>query len=119
MKTLLIAFTLISSLLGYNEKTETVKVWGNCGMCKARIEKALKIDGVNTADWNVETKILTVSYDSKTINPDQIQQAVAAVGHDTEKFRATDLAYAKLHGCCSYDREIEKSVSKKTTSNKI
>ncbi|MBC7913606.1 MAG: heavy-metal-associated domain-containing protein [Pyrinomonadaceae bacterium] len=109
METLLIAFTLISSVLGYHEKTATVKVWGNCGMCKARIEKALKIDGVNKADWNVETKMLTVSYDSNTINLDQIQQVVATSGHDTEKFRSADLVYVKLPGCCRYDREKEKT----------
>ena len=109
MKTLLIAFTLISSVLGYNDQTATVKVWGNCGTCKSRIEKALKIDGVNKADWNVETKMLTVSYDSNTINLDQMQQAVAGVGHDTEKFRAADSVYAKLPGCCSYDRKNDKT----------
>ena len=109
MKTLLIAFTLISSVLGYNDKTATVKVWGNCGMCKSRIEKALKIDGVKKGGWDADTKMLTVSYDYNTINLDQIQQTIATAGHDTEKFRAADSVYAKLPGCCSYDRQKDKT----------
>jgi len=37
--------------------TEKFKVAGNCGMCKARIEKAAKsVDGVSGADWDKELK---------------------------------------------------------------
>ena len=38
-------------------KTETLKVWGKCDMCKARIEKIALASGATTADWNVKTKI--------------------------------------------------------------
>ena len=63
---------LLLSLLGYfstataqETKTDTIKVWGNCGMCKATIEKSLKKkDGVLSKNWNKETKILVVTYDS-------------------------------------------------------
>lgn len=108
MKTLLIAFTILTSVFAYHDQTSSVKIWGNCEMCKARIEKALKIDGVKKADWNVKTKKLTVSYDTGTISLDQIQQAVAAAGHDTEKFRSADAVYSKLPGCCQYERQKEK-----------
>ena len=39
-------------------KTETLKVSGNCDLCKARIEKAAKVDGVSNAEWNAKTKML-------------------------------------------------------------
>ena len=42
-------------------KTETFKVLGNCDLCKARIEKAVKIEGVTNADWSTKTKLLTVT----------------------------------------------------------
>lgn len=113
MKTLLIAFTIITSVFAYQEQTASVKVWGNCEMCKARIEKALKMDGVKKADWNVETKKLTVSYDTGTVSLDQIQQAVAAAGHDTEKFRAAGSVYNKLPGCCQYERQKQKIITNK------
>ena len=31
-------------------KTETFKVLGNCDLCKTRIEKAVKVEGVTKAD---------------------------------------------------------------------
>jgi len=86
-------------------KTETFKVWGNCDMCKARIEKAAKIDGVSKAEWNKDTKILTFSYNPSVISIDNIQKRIAAVGHDTEKYKADIKAYNSLPGCCKYERE--------------
>lgn len=83
-------------------KTETIKVSGNCGMCKTRIEKAAKLDGVSKADWNSDTKILTVTYNPSKVKNEDIQKKIAAVGHDTEKFKAEDEVYNKLHSCCKY-----------------
>lgn len=91
-------------MLGIHEKTETVKVKGNCGMCKARIERSLKIEGVSNADWNKDTKILTVTYDTHKTDMDKIQNVVAGAGHDTEKYAATNDTYRKLPGCCRYER---------------
>ena len=86
-------------------KTESIKVWGNCSMCKAHIEKAAKVDGVTKANWNKETKMLSLVYDHSKISGDDIQKKIAAVGYDTEKFKGDDKAYAKLPGCCKYDRK--------------
>jgi periplasmic mercuric ion binding protein len=83
-------------------KTETIKVLGNCDMCKTRIEKAAKIDGVSKAEWSDETKLLTLVYDPSKVKSDDIQKRIAAVGHDTEKFKADDKAYKSLPGCCKY-----------------
>jgi len=85
-------------------KTETFKVWGNCDMCKTRIEKAAKIEGVKKAEWNLDTKILTLVYDPSAVKSDDILRNVADAGHDTEKFKASDEAYKNLPGCCQYDR---------------
>jgi periplasmic mercuric ion binding protein len=87
------------------QKTETIKVWGNCNMCKARIEKAAKVEGVVKAEWNKDTKILTLVYNPSTVNSDAIQRRIAAVGHDTEKFRADDQVYNSLDACCHYERK--------------
>ncbi|MEI8113921.1 MAG: cation transporter [Bacteroidia bacterium] len=83
-------------------KTETIKVSGNCDMCKARIEKAAKVDGVSKAEWNKETKLLAVTYDPAKTNSDAIGKKVAAAGHDTEKTKADAKAYDKLPSCCKY-----------------
>jgi mercuric ion binding protein len=89
-------------------KTETIKVLGNCESCQARIEKAAKVPGVSKASWDSDTKMLSLTYDPSKTNSDDIQKKIAAVGHDTEKYRADDKAYAKLPGCCKYDRAVQK-----------
>jgi mercuric ion binding protein len=83
-------------------KTETIKVSGNCELCKARIEKAAKVDGVSKAEWNQNTKLLTLVYNPKIVTNDAVQKKIASVGHDTEKYRADDKAYNSLPGCCKY-----------------
>jgi len=85
--------------------TSTFKVWGNCEMCKETIEGALKVDGVSKADWNVETKVMTVSYDTTKISLDQIMKYIAGVGYDTEKYKSDDKTYSNLPGCCQYERK--------------
>lgn len=83
-------------------KTETIKVSGNCETCKARIEKAAKVDGVTKADWNTKTKVLTLVYNPAKVKSDDVQKKIAAVGHDTQKYKATTVAYNALPGCCKY-----------------
>ncbi len=86
------------------EKTATIKVWGNCDMCKARIEKAAKVDGVSKAVWDEKTKDLTLVYNPAKVSSDDVQKKIAAVGHDTEKYYADSKAYNSLPACCKYER---------------
>lgn len=85
--------------------TSTFKVWGNCGMCKETIENSLKLDGIIKADWNTETKIINVSYDTAKINLDYIQKNIALVGYDNEKYKGNGKAYSGLPDCCQYERK--------------
>ena len=85
-------------------KTESFKVWGKCEMCKARIEKTVKADGATSAAWDEKTQMLTVTYDPAKTNKDELSKKLAAVGHDTEKYKAPDDVYSKLPGCCHYER---------------
>ncbi len=91
------------------EKTESIKVYGECGMCKKRIQQALKLDGINTAVWDTETKMLAVSDTPQTISIDEIEKKIAAAGHDTQKYKAPDSVYAKFPGCCHYERKKDDS----------
>jgi len=83
-------------------KTETIKVSGKCESCKARIEKTAKVDGVTKAVWSDKTKMLTLVYNPMKVKSDDIQKSLAAVGHDTPKYKATAKAYNALPGCCKY-----------------
>ncbi len=92
-------------------QTETIKVWGNCGMCKKKIEKAAKTAGAATASWNEETKSLSVSYDAGKSSGLKIQESIAKAGYDTQDVTADDNAYNNLPGCCQYDRKSAASAS--------
>lgn len=81
------------------------KVSGNCDECKKRIEKAAKHDGVKSAVWNEETKIITVSFHPAKTSVDRIQQNIAKVGYDTDKYKATEIDYKNLPQCCQYSRK--------------
>jgi Ni,Fe-hydrogenase III small subunit len=87
-----------------SDSTAVVKVWGNCGMCEERIEKAAFGKGVKSAEWNAETLQLTVVYNPKKTDLLTIEKRISSVGHDTEHTRASDKVYNNLHGCCQYDR---------------
>ena len=110
-----IVFALIVSLFAFNatanvlhNETSTFKVYGNCEMCKKRIETALlKNQNIKKATWDVKTKMLTVVYDPHMVSLDAIHKIVADAGHDTDKVRASDAAYNKLPGCCKYERAIK------------
>ena len=105
MKSILIALAFLGSIWSLGEKTASVKVYGNCGMCKSRIEKALKYEGISKADWDSKSKLLTVSFDEEKTNLKEIEKKISGVGHDTQSLKAEDVVYNKLPGCCKYDRE--------------
>jgi copper chaperone CopZ len=82
--------------------TTTVLVKGNCGECKERIENAADIKGVKTSSWSEKTKVLTITFDSKKVSLEQIEQAIANAGHEVDKMPANDKAYNALPSCCQY-----------------
>jgi hypothetical protein len=114
MKNIIVLFALIVSLSSFVSAQESTvketefKVFGNCGQCKTRIEKSLKIKEVKSVKWNKQTKMLSVAYLSPAITPDSLQKRIAAVGHDTDKYLAADSVYNELPSCCLY-RTGEKS----------
>ncbi|HMV08092.1 MAG TPA: DUF3347 domain-containing protein [Cyclobacteriaceae bacterium] len=87
-----------------NSKTSTVKIYGNCGMCESAIEKAGNVKKVAAVEWNKDSKIATLTYDSVKTNQNEILRRIALAGYDSEHFFAPDEAYAKLPACCHYER---------------
>ena len=101
-------FFISTSISAQNEKNKksNFEVIGNCEICKKRIEKAaLSLKGVKMASWDIPSNILSVIYNSNKMSPDQIQSAVADVGHDTPLFKAPDNVYNELPMCCIYERK--------------
>ncbi len=94
----------IKDMPAVQSKHAMVKVAGNCGMCQERIEEAaLSVEGVTTAKWDKDTKMLHLNYSGKA-TVDAVEKAIATVGHDTEHHKADDAVYENLHGCCQYER---------------
>jgi len=48
--------------------------------------------------------VLTTSFDGSKTSMDEIGKAIATVGHDNEKYKATEKAYKALPECCLYKR---------------
>lgn len=82
-------------------------VRGNCKMCKSTIEKAANsVEGVASANWDVNKKKIDVSFDDTKTDAMTIHKVIAASGYDTEKVAGSEEAYKDLPGCCQYDHEM-------------
>jgi outer membrane receptor for ferrienterochelin and colicins len=110
MKKILLFLFILSAYPGFsqdngNKKTDTTVqfvVYGNCSMCKERIEDAAKGKGVTSAVWNMQSKILTLRFHPALTTRDKVEQRIADVGHDTERKKAQDAVYKNLPDCCLY-----------------
>ncbi|MEY4834416.1 DUF3347 domain-containing protein [Flavobacterium sp.] len=111
----LLSFTINAQIK--NSKTETVKIYGNCGMCETNIEKVGTIKKVAKVDWNQETQMATLTYDTTKTNQDEILKRIALAGYDSDKFLAPDDVYNNLHGCCQYDRVAKVPVKEETKTD--
>ena len=96
---------LTASLFSFAQAvTEQFLVKGNCGQCKARIEKAALNAGATSANWTADNQTLTMVLDESKVTCDTILKQVAEAGHDNEKFKAPDDVYKNLPTCCLYTR---------------
>jgi len=109
MKSLvMMSFVMLFSAASFaqikNSKTASLKVYGNCDMCKAKIEKAGTLKGVSKTTWDEKTDMATITYDSKKTTSDAVLKKIALAGYDSDNFLAPDAAYNSLPGCCKYER---------------
>jgi len=86
------------------------KVFGACEQCKARIEGVVKGRGVKKANWDIDSKMLSLTYNPLQISLEKIQNRIVAVGHDLENKKAKDNVYKELPSCCHY-REMETMIN--------
>lgn len=88
------------------KKENEFYVKGNCASCKARIEKAAKAAGADSAEWSAEKQTVTLKFDASKTSSDKVLKAIADAGHDNEQYKTSDSVYKNLPGCCLYDRDI-------------
>ncbi len=108
MKNLMIilATVLFANVAIAQKGVETVKIQTSavCEMCKETIEKQLAFTkGVTTAELDVKTAIVTVSFKTNKTTIEDIRTAINEVGYDADKSKPTKEDYEKLHHCCRKD----------------
>lgn len=101
MKHIILAVLMVATLGVYAKTiTKQILVKGECGMCKEKIEKALDIPGVSFAEWNEESKMLTVRYNDKKVTEDKIHETISNIGYATDRVEANTASQSKLDKCC-------------------
>lgn len=120
---IMVAITVLLSIPTFaqtkNTKIEEVKISGSCGMCKETIENAGSIKKSAKVDWNKDTKMATISYDSLKTTKEEILKRIALAGYDNEEFLAPDDTYAQLAECCQYDRMKKMDMTKPMESHSM
>ncbi|OGU14261.1 MAG: hypothetical protein A2X61_16750 [Ignavibacteria bacterium GWB2_35_12] len=102
---LLAAFVFTTTAMAQEQDTTIkearIKTSAVCGHCKAKIEKAVnKLDGIESADLDSETKIVTVQYHSDVVTLENIKLAINKAGYDADDMTADKDAFDKLPKCC-------------------
>ncbi len=105
---------LISTLIPAHAQTApqpdkarlSLKVSGNCEMCKERIETAVDVKGVKTAHWSKKSGELVVNYNPQKISAESLESSLVLAGYDTEHRTATEQKYLALPKCCRYREPI-------------
>src|SRR6478736_4695329 len=103
---MLLLLFLITTVKAQNhtadDTTVSFKVYGVCKLCQQRIQSNLQLKGISAASWNIDTKMLTVTYDPSKVSLDKINNRLTAAGHDTYYKTAADADYYALPECCYY-----------------
>ncbi len=101
-------------------RTTSFKVYGVCAaLCKPRIEAASKGKGVQSAVWNVDTKMLSIVYDPSKTSLRKIQNRIVDAGHDLENKRANDAVYNALPSCCYYRASSNLPINREALADSI
>ena len=119
MKKLLIALVALFSItLGVKAQQPTdsvtytknglaivkIKTSAVCDMCQETLEKAMAYEkGVKESHLDVDTKVLTVTFDPKKTTVAAIRKAVNMAGYDADGQPADKRAYDNLNACCKKD----------------
>ena len=79
----LLSFTACEAQIK-DAKTATVKIYGNCDMCKETIEKAGNSKKLAKVDWNTDTKMATAIYPTtENTNNSQANKKQERIGEKT------------------------------------
>ena len=107
-----IAFLMVATFsFGQKNAVEEVKfkTSAKCGMCKKRIERDLSLTkGVESAELNLDDKVVTVRYKTKRTSAKEVQEAITLIGYDADKMIADQKAHDRLPDCCQKSAKAHK-----------
>ena len=77
-----------------------------CGMCVARIDKALNgVDGILKYKVELDDLKVKVKYDNNKISLQKIEQLISKTGYQANDVSADPEAYKKLAICCRLPKD--------------
>ncbi len=101
--TVCLTLFMVVAVSAQEKKTEKAKIHTSaiCQMCKETIEYELTFTkGIKFVELDVDSKIVSVEYNPKKINADDIRNSIAGVGYHADSVKRDPKAYANLPFCC-------------------
>ena len=87
------------------EQTVTIQTNGVCQKCADKFKENVPyFKGVKSYTYDMKTAKLTINYDSKKTNPDQLRQQISKLGYNADNVKADPAARAKLPACCRVEK---------------
>ena len=88
-----------------NEQSVTIQTNGVCQKCADKFnENVPYFKGVKSYKYDQKTAKLTINYDAKKTNPDQLRQQISKLGYNADNVKADQAARAKLPACCRAEK---------------
>ncbi len=105
MKKLILLALMAVVTLGAYAQTQSVTIQTNaslkCQKCVNRFKENVPFfKGVKDYTYDESTAKLTIKYDSKKTNPDQLRKEVSKLGYNADSVKADPAAREKLPACC-------------------
>lgn len=89
-----------------SEQTVTIQTNGVCQKCADKFKENVPyFKGVKSYTYDMKTAKLTINYDSKKTNPDQLRQQISKLGYNADNVKADEAARAKLPACCRVEKK--------------
>ena len=76
-----------------------------CEICTKKIESALSFKGIEKVTVDLQTKIITVSYNPQQTTAEKIKAAIVKTGYDADELKANPKAHKKLDKCCKKESQ--------------
>ncbi len=107
MKTIILMMFILTGTLNWAQNSEKkintveIQTTAECGDCKERLENMLNYTkGVKFAELDLDSKKVTVKFDTSKISLNEIKTKISELGYDADDLKADEKAYKELPECC-------------------